>query len=140
MLDESLSSIKYIGPYLEQSFKTNSFWPPHSNTLHPIESKTKLINFIKTRRSNDKIELKKKITKWLRETLKNDRQGQCVGEISFHQGENYRYRVRQTNLEGYNAIIDFLRDKLYNTVHYYKIPNKLPRVRRYSSICKVGGI
>ena len=32
------------------------------------------------------------------------------------------YKVRESNLYGYNAIINFLRQNLQDTIHYEKIP------------------
>lgn len=125
-MNEKLSSIKNIGPFLENAFKTRSYWPPDSNTLRPIRSVKDLISFVKTRGSIDKAETKRKLSLWLKSIMKNIRSGECIGKTVKVNGQDSQYKVRKSNLEGYNSIISFLRDSLDGTLHYDKIPNKLP--------------
>ena len=138
--DDSVSSLRFIGPYLEHNFATRSFWPPGSANLYPIETLSDLLRFIMTRSSNDIAATRARVKKWLSAIMKNERNGQCVEPSKLRGGGEYLYKVRQSNVKGYNTIIDFLRDTLDGTIHYDKIPRKLPNLSetlKYPPGCRV---
>src|SRR5437868_15238589 len=104
--DDPISSLKYIGPYLQQNFETRSFWPPDSANVYPIETLRDLVQFIQTRSVNDITATKARIRKWLAIITKNERNGQCVEPAKLRGDAEYLYKVRQSNVKGYNVIID----------------------------------
>lgn len=137
--DDPISSLRYIGPYLEENFASKSFWPPGSNNARPISTLQELINFIRTRSGNDIPATRSRVKEWLMEIMRNERSGQCVEPAKLRGGADYLYKVRQSNVKGYNTIIDFLRDNFEGTIHYDKIPRRLPNLpetQKYPNICR----
>jgi hypothetical protein len=138
----SLRDLKYIGSYLERNFREQSYWPPDGAfaTRQPITTQAQLLTFVRTRGSQNIAKTKERLTLWLKDVTRNERAGQCIEPGKRIRNRVRLYKVRESNLEGYNAIVEFLRENLAGTVHYGKIPAKLPHIsvkRKYPVECKV---
>jgi hypothetical protein len=123
-----INSLKYIGDYLSDRFRTHSFWPPDSDTPRPILTLEQLVRFVKTRSVRDIPATRRRLTEWLDFILQNAHPGQCVGDPLYIDHEWRRYKVREQNQYGHFAIISYLRGELIGTVHYGKVPLKKPRL------------
>ena len=122
----SLRSLKYVGIYWEDRFKTESYW---TSKQYPIRSLEELIRFVNSRRG---YLMKERLKDWLSRVMRNRRANECVeGSEKLINGSLIRYRVRHENEKGWNAIVDFLREHVREEMRR-KIPAR-KRGRRVSN-------
>jgi hypothetical protein len=141
-LDSPMTSLKYIGPYLAERFRTESIWPLGSRQQHPIHTVRDLCDFFRTRRVVQGA--RRRLTAWLERITTNGRPRQCVepGKFVVPGGDYHRYHVRDVNECGFNVIVGFLRYHFPAAPHDQKIPH--PKRGRqahvkYPALCRVQG-
>lgn len=117
-LDNSISALKYVGPYLASRFRTHSFWPPDgpNSRHHPIYTLRELLRFVQSRRGQN---ARYNLTNWLNLITTNAQAEQCVP--AEHLETCRHYRVRGQNLWGRTMVINFLREYLPEN-HIHKVP------------------
>ncbi len=102
-LEDSVSTMRYIGPYLAEKLDNAG-----------ILTIGDLVEFLEnfSDGNQDSVEVRWQVRDWLREVLENERPAQCV--ISRSRNVNGdMYFTRKTNQEAYNAIIRLWRAYVY---------------------------
>lgn len=134
-LDQPVTVLRYIGPYLKDNLEVGSFDPRFPEQAYPVKTLRDLRSIL-TSHSSRNVELaKKQLTIWLQEVLRNERALQCLelgtspsNHIRLRNSTIRTYKISDSNFCAKKSIIQFWQF-IANPIQRLKVP-AVPRQRR----------